>query len=180
MPMVMTFCSSLPISILWSSWTVATNGQYAGAVVFCIFMGWLRHALARVRQDFAIANAFGVRMPHDGVEASRALIGVDDSKGGDAVNAVAVGGRLTRFQALVAVRALQRRPWLVRIIDVVVFGALAAVGFLNMLIVMSFNAGLLIAVVGGEMLGVLTLEPVGGMSAGAPLSAGETAGRSCH
>ncbi len=152
-----------------------------GAIIFSAFMGWLRHALARLRSDLVAANA-----PLPGAalgDAADASAGMPlrDAEGGPAGSAGGRRGpRLTRWQAALACGALRRSHAALRAVDALVYAALATISFLNMLIAMTFNPGLLAAVVAGEVAGVLTLEPVGGLVRGEALSAAEAAGRGCH
>jgi hypothetical protein len=161
-----------------------TKGDYVGAVVFSIFMGWLRHALARLRQDVSFANRPGSIL-HQAAEPGTPGVEIPLSTY-TAVGSEEDGGRkrprarLNRWQSLLACSYLEQHGWLMRLVDVLLFGAVSVVGFLNMLIVMAFNPGLMMAVVGGEMLGVLTMEPLGGLVPGESLSAAEAAGRGCH
>lgn len=79
------------------------------------------------------------------------------------------------FVRLVGCGCLQRHYWLLRLIDVLFFCAVATLGYLNMLVVMTYNPGLMMAIVIGEGLGAMLLEPVGGS-----LAAEEASGGSCH
>jgi len=147
-------------------------------------MGWLRHALARLRQDVSIANRPG-SPPQQGAELGAPGLDLPLSAY-TAVGSEADGerkrprARLSRWQSLLACGYLKQHGWLMRLVDVLLFGAVSVVGFLNMLIVMAFNPGLMMAIIGGEMLGVLTMEPLGGLVPGESLSAAEAAGRGCH
>lgn len=71
---------------------------------------------------------------------------------------------------------LRRSPFFLRLADLFLYGAMATVAFLNMLVVMAYNPGLFMAVVAGEILGVLISEPLGGLSM--PGMSGDTT--SCH
>lgn len=88
--------------------------------------------------------------------------------------------KLTWLQSLLSFSLLRRSPTALRLADAAVFAAAAIVGFMNMLIVMAFNPGLMFAIVAGETLGVLTVEPLGGFVRGESLSAADAAGRGCH
>lgn len=196
----MYWCSALPIQLLWKSWTIEvrqgfsistervptsprspacscclttfvlqTNGEYAGAVIFCIFMGWLRHALGRLRVDLVKANSPAITCAAaDGADSS--LIG------GNGISRQ----KLTWLQSLLSFSLLRRSTAALRLVDAAAFAAAAIVGFMNMLVVMAFNPGLMFAIVGGETLGVLTVEPLGGFVRGESLSAADAAGRGCH
>jgi hypothetical protein len=161
-----------------------TRGDYVGAVVFSVFMGWLRHALARLRQDVGIANR-PCSQPHQSAEPGAPGLALPlssytaDGSEGDGERK-SPRARLNRWQSLLACGYLRQHWWLLRLVDALLFGAVSVVGFLNMLIVMAFNPGLMMSIVGGEMLGVLTTEPMGGLVPGESLSAAETAGRGCH
>jgi hypothetical protein len=79
------------------------------------------------------------------------------------------------FRRFVGCGLLQRHYWLLRLVDVLLFCATATMGYLNMLVVMTYNPGLMMAIVIGEGLGALLLDPIGGS-----LSAEDNAGGSCH
>lgn len=139
-------------------------------------MGWLRHAIGRLRGDLVAANA-----PLPGSEGcSTASTPLRDGEDGAATAPSPRRARLTRFQSALSCGLLRRSYTALRLADAAVYGLLAAVSLLNMLIAMSFNPGLFAAVVIGEVLGVLTLEPVGGLVRGESLSAADAAGRGCH
>lgn len=138
------------------------NKSYAGAVIASIFMGMLRHALGRLRADLVTANlqcCSSEEAPGHAYNASavhkEALITNGEKQQG--------AHGLTFFQRKLQTRVLQQNRWLLRLADALVFGAIVTVGFLNMLIVMAMNPGLMMSVVGGEMLGTLFFQPVGGV-----------------
>jgi hypothetical protein len=146
-------------------------------------MGFLRHVIIVLRQELAVANAPGAALmmmgggggkggAPGGQLSSSVGGGVSDGllNGDDyavRVPPAAVKAALPFFgqghmRRHLASRFLQRHRWALALVDVVVFGANSTLGFLNMLIVMTYNPGLMMAVVAGEMVGVLLLEVPGG------------------
>lgn len=196
-----------------------TSAQYAGAIIFSVCFGWLRHAFARLRQDVAIANNLSIAAAgsakdklSDSEIGGSSYLGLGSSatvsSGGSDSSSRAVPSavsqqhderqhhhqscsecpgnpanryrRLTRFQSWLVCGFLRRNYWALRLLDALIFGCVSTIGFLNMLVVMAFNPGLMMAIVGGEMLGVLTVEPLAGLQAGEPLSVSEIRGTGCH
>lgn len=60
------------------------------------------------------------------------------------------------------------------------FGAGHTLAFLNMLVVMTFNPGLMMAVVGGEMLGVALFESMPAALSAAAAGGAAAAELDCH
>jgi Ctr copper transporter family len=170
-----------------------TQAQYAGAVIFCICFGWLRHAFARLRQDVAVANNLALTNggkaklsdaeiggPSYGAVGAAAASAASPSSADNAcadncLSNQSRARRLTKLQTWLVCGFLRRHYWALRLLDTFLFGCVSVIGFFNMLVVMAYNPGLMMAIVGGEMLGVLTVEPVGGLHAADTVSDG-----SCH
>lgn len=90
------------------------------------------------------------------------------------------GGLHVRLQRALKFRFLQRTRWILVLADALLFAASATLGFLNMLITMTYNPGMLMAVVLGETIGVVTLENPGGLSAFGVMNEAESRDQSCH
>lgn len=103
---------------------VQTRGQYAGTIIACIILGFMRHAIAKFRHNLGRANV----------------------PGADVHSPMRMSFLANNYLAL-------------RVVDVLLFAAVAVVGFFNMLIVMTYNPGLFMAIVLGEMVGVFAFEP---------------------
>lgn len=177
-----------------------TSTQYYAALALCVAMGWLRHALVRVRQDLAAGNAgpgagigalaasehlpLQLQQPADPLLPRGGAGGLggkmsdaDDEDARPAFRrALPLRPLLPSCARLLACGPLQRAPWLLRVLDVALFGLCSLLGWLNMILVMSMNAGFLGSIVAGEMLGVLMFDAPGGASGfDAVVSAG-----ACH
>lgn len=133
--------------LLFCSWLVSDNGSYAWSFIVVMFMGLGRHILAFLRKEVAAANANVV----------------DDGTSEDLLPAKQT--RLTWIRRRLTVRFLQKYPIALKLVDALIFGANATLGFLNMLVVMTYNPGIMMAVVLGEVIGVLMLENPGGAAA---------------
>lgn len=137
-------------------------------------MGLFRHMIIVFRSELAIAN-YSCCPPIDGL--------LDDDDNNDTkttsrkgqnlglVTPLRLQGRLRRY---LFSPFLQRNSVLYAFVDCVIFGCNATLGFLNMLVVMTYNPGMMMAVIVGEMLGVLLFEIPGGCG---DL---ETRDQSCH
>ncbi len=130
-------------------------------------MGFARHLLASLRRNLALANPLtnGARRDSSSQDEEALLRGTggydaDSGKGGLAPSRIYVDAALQR---LLSSRFLRRFPFVLRVIDALIFGANVTLGFLNMLVVMSYNPGIMMAIVTGEVLGVLLLESPGGV-----------------
>ena len=129
-------------------------------------MGCIRHIFIVFRQELAIGN-FSCCPPMDGL--------LDDENDDDNKNTGTITrkgqnlGLVTplrlqgRLRKVLFSPFLQKHSILYAIIDMILFGINATLGFLNMLVVMTYNPGMMMAVVVGEMLGVLLFEIPGGV-----------------
>jgi hypothetical protein len=143
------------------------NGQYAGAIIASIILGFARHALARLRNEVRLANA-----PRNG--ASKNAV-----NGDGASTALLAAGQAPTSKSRFTVPFLQQSYLSLRILDMILFGIVATIGFFNMLIVMTYNPGLFVAIVAGEMLGVLFMEPPS-VAGTFGLPSNDETGHSCH
>lgn len=148
-----------------------TSSQYIVALLACALAGWFRHVLLALRRSLVLANrpltlvtaAGGSAI--NGGGAGSAIMPLIES-GAEEELAAHKGHKGRAASSLVrclACACFQRNRILLRLIDVLLFGAAFALGYLNMLAVMAMNGGIFAAVVAGEMIGVLTMEEPGGL-----------------
>jgi len=189
--MPMTFSTALPINVLFASWVVQTQQDMCVACVAVAALGMSRRALLLLRAELAAANA-GAPAPapddeDDGAGAGAGVgAGANDkpllahsragagARGGLLFSALrrALPAALRPRRSLLALAPLQRSPLALRLAVALTFALGSALGYLNMLVAMTFNPFLLAALVVGEAAGVLLLEPLPGAGAGA--------GDDCH
>lgn len=145
---------------------VDTWPKYAGACAGVIAMGLCRHLLAIVRQELGSANARNVKQSPKNSNASDAEQALMEGEGSaPAPAATIVRPPIRAFcRRRLGCSLLQRHYLLLKLADAVVFAANAVLGFCNMLVAMSFNPGLLVCVVLGEVMGVLITEAAGSPS----------------
>lgn len=129
-------------------WVAKDNGSLAWSCLVVAGMGFLRHLLALVRAEFALANSVYKK---DGKHDSLPLLGGNDAQ------------EEPFLRRALRVKAVANSPMLLRILDAFMFGVVAVLGFFNMLIAMTYNPALFIALIIGEMIGVITLEHPGGV-----------------
>jgi len=165
-----------------------TAGHYALAFLVAICMGLARHLLPPLRQQ--LKSRCARRTPP-------ATTVANPLNGGDATPHAAAAWRAGRSdqRLLRAGSPTPRAQLLLAVGDTLLYAATVTLGFLNMLVVMTYNPGLLMAVVLGETAGhVCTLycavRPPRGASGDAPVDAAavegatatdpETGASACH
>lgn len=158
-----------------------TTGQYVLAWFVCLAFGFARHAIARLRADLVAANvgpATPARIVASGGGKTSALLADTDDGATHGINggSSAAHGHVHSY---LTIGFLRRNYAALRLVDMLLFAVVATVGFLNMLLVMSYNPGIMMAIVAGEAIGVLALEPPGGLlhAVGA---GGDATGHNCH
>ena len=187
------FCNdftNMPIVPFFASWSVSTLPAFVALCAGAFVLGLARRALARLRTDFVAAAvlrgaAAAVAAPEededDGTAAS--LNGAADKmlllagagrRGGPATagggGGSALGPLLPSCSRRLAPLARVLPPALLRVTDALLFAAVATAGWLAMVLVMSMNAWLLVAVVAGEVTGTVLFEAPGGGRSGGSVS----------
>ena len=153
--MPMYFSTSLPINVLFSSWTITDAVSLSWSCLVVIGMGFLRHVLIAFRHALAEANSLTPRK-----KKREQLLNQDsddnDDRGDDG-NEKETRDYLLRLLTNSLLRRKQNR-WALRLIDGLIYFITSSLGFLNMLVAMTYNPYLLVSIVLGETIGVLLLE----------------------
>lgn len=130
---------------------VNTSGDYAWTFIVCVVMGFGRQLFGTLRHEVVAANLPGkAKLSSDG---SSGLL--DDISGSQKVANLWLRPYLSSA-------FLRQSPFALRSLDLLLFGASLVMSYLNMLVVMTYNPGLLMAMVMGEMAGIGVLQPIGG------------------
>jgi Ctr copper transporter family len=150
--MEMIFSSDLPVTILFAWWYVDTSTKYWLSFVVCVCMGLLRQLLLWIRTSLVSANSsYAVSKDED------SLLQEDDEKRSHEHESKSSS---SFFKS----SFLQKNRFALRLIDLILFASASTLSFLNMLVVMTYNPGLMMAIVLGETIGVGLLLPLGGIS----------------
>ena len=126
--------------------------------------GLARQFLLRLRKDLAETN-----LPAHSSSKKEALLH-DNGLNGDPATRAPAAGHPTPLLCLrdrVRSPCLSRNPVVLRLLDTLLVAAAVALSVLNMLVAMTYNPGLLAAVVAGEAIGACALFPIGGSDGGA-------------
>lgn len=133
-----------------------TPAQYALAFFVAVGMGMLRHLIPHWRQMYSASCR--------------------------AAAAASTSGEEHTAPILPKLHTVAASPLLAAAVDALLYAAAVLMGFLNMLVVMTYNPGLLAAVVIGEVAGLVTWSAAsrgrrgrgrGGEAATAPISHGD-------
>ena len=130
--------------------TVQDTASYTASLIGVFAMGLFRHVLSRLRLEFRLANR----------AASARGIGVGLLNAEEDVSKDARGGLALSHWSHAYLRSpvIAASPALRALCSGALVYALTLLGFLNMLVAMTYNPGLLAALVAGETLGAVWLE----------------------
>lgn len=158
MNMQMSFTWALPITVVFESWVVNDANDYAWTCAVVALMGVSRQLFSALRRELVAANH--VAKPRRPAGGDERLLGLSEGAG---------GGGAHWLRAWVHVGFLKRSPPLLRCADALLYFCALVLSYLNMLVAMTYNPGLLLAIVAGETVGMVALTPVaagGGGGAG--------------
>lgn len=128
------FDNVFPIGMPVSWWQVNSPSALPGACLGVAFLGLLRHLLPALRVEVFLANTLPAAST-----ALRSVSGDGQSllsdEGGLRGKARVFAPLTARLRPYLAASALRRSPLLLRLADALIFGAGAALGFFNMLVV---------------------------------------------
>jgi copper transporter 1 len=143
-PMQMYFHQRLDDIVLFRSWIPRSGGAYAGTIIAIIAFGMLSSFLKSAR------GRLDSRWVHDSLckanaaaaaAAAQSCCGSSDGSEGEDLHWIR--------------RTFRKHPWSQNSIRALLTGITLTLDYFNMLIVMTFNVGLFIAVVCGYVLGTL-------------------------
>ena len=118
-------------------------------------MGLFRHVLAWLRLEVRQANAAGTANP----TASRQPLAAGLNTDGDAASDFKDSRKPRSWtRRYLHCNAVASSPLLLTLVDALVFYPTTLLGFLNMLVAMTYNPGLLLTLVAGETVGVALLD----------------------
>jgi hypothetical protein len=122
-------------SLIFKSWVIHDTRSYVAALVGVFALGVARQALVTLRGALVGANSRGARRAAD-----------------DALLPAAGAGGGGKFARALRVEALAARPAALLAVETALFAAALGLAYINMLVAMVYDAGLLAALVGGEAL----------------------------
>ena len=144
--MGMVFCpTSFPFVLLSSSWVISSTAAYVAALAAVFLMGASRQLLSTARSRVVAANA--PYMKTFGGNSEPLLL-------------QGVGGGGARAVPWLACTCLRRSPLALLAVDTLLYAAAMALGYINMLVAMAYDAGLLVALVAGEACAYFALRVV--------------------
>jgi hypothetical protein len=149
MNMQMSFSWALPITVVFETWVVNDANDCAWTCAVVALMGFSRQFLSALRRELAAANV--VAKPRRPAGGDERLLGSSEGAG---------GGGAHWLRAWVHLGLLKRSPALLRTADAILFFCAMVLSYINMLVVMTYNPGLLLAIVAGETAGMLALTPM--------------------
>ena len=118
-------------------------------------MGLFRHVLAWLRLEVRQANAAGTANP----TASRQPLAAGLNTDGDAASDFKDSRKPRSWtRRYLHCNAVASSPLLLTLVDALLFYPTTLLGFLNMLVAMTYNPGLLLTLVAGETVGVALLD----------------------
>lgn len=133
--MSMVFCnpdfSGGGFSLLFKSWVIASPASYVGALAATVALGGCRQLLSALRAQVVAANDAGAG---GGASSEEALL-------------PSAGAGVGQWPASAYLR---RHPLALAALDTALYAGALLLGYINMLIAMAFDAGLLCAIVVGE------------------------------
>lgn len=179
MMMQMWFYQSCQATILFEDWTTSTCSQYAWSVVACILLGIGRQLLVAFKRGFrSWLDRRRKQLGLDGVEGKRItfpsdatapLVAAAAEEG--AVSLAGGSSSHSKCRSLQQAQApspgvagavadwIAATPVVISVIDGLFTTVTVAAAFLNMLITMTYNGGLFIAVCVGEGIGTVLFDP---------------------
>ena len=169
--MGMVFCSpnyaansGTGFSLLFSSWVISSRSSYVLALLGVAAMGALRQLAVALRRAVTAANRAGA------------------AGGGGGETAEGLLQQRKERRSPLACAALTASPRALIAADTVLFAAALALSYLNMLVAMAYDAGLLAALVAGEALtyGALRAASAGGGGGGGAVSGSTNDDAACH
>lgn len=171
MMMNMVFYSSCEATILVEGWMVSSCGPYLASLVAVLVLGILRQFCAALR---IVYRKWARRLPHGESSAllrSAAALELPPSMPGytsddtepcgcdDGVDKGKVGGVGKPGTAEPLWVSCTRSKRTILVVDGVLFFVSTALALLNMLVAMTYNVGLFLAVCLGEAIGVMLFSP---------------------
>ena len=154
--MPMYFTTNLPINVLFTSWVISDTLSLTWSCLAVIGMGFLRHLLIAFRHTLAEANSPILKR-----KKRDQLLNQDsddtDERGDELNESFFSRDYFLRLLSNSLLRRKQNR-WVLRLIDGLIYFLTSSLGFLNMLVAMTYNPYLLVAIVLGETIGVILLE----------------------
>ena len=154
--MQMYFTNALPVTILFDWWVASTPATYAASLFVVAGMGFLRRSLVWLQAWVAAAAAGGAGTGRVRSRTPPPVVGDCCSGEGPLLTAKQPDDDEMDDEPA-GRRAPAHRPLLL-LLDPVLFAASLALSYVNMLVTMTYNPGLLVAVVVGETVGVLLLK----------------------
>lgn len=154
--MPMYFTTNLPINVLFTSWVISDTLSLTWSCLAVIGMGFLRHLLIAFRHTLAEANS-----PIPKRKKREQLLNQDSDDTDERVDELNESFFSRDYFLRLLSNSLLRRKqnrWVLRLIDGLIYFLTSSLGFLNMLVAMTYNPYLLVAIVLGETIGVILLE----------------------
>jgi len=174
--MMMWFETGKETVILFESWSTTTTTQYALSCIAIMFFGIAHHLTITLRALHNANTRIARRLlgkVKGGLLENRAGASVQEDAGGACEHCAEVEEVPPFLFCMPA--DLYRAPYVAEALDALFYGIALTLAYFNMLIAMTYNVGLFISVVVGEMIGHFIFN---GVLKGSESNA--TKGTSCH
>jgi hypothetical protein len=129
-------------SLLFKSWVISTKRSYYCALLGVFAMGLLRQWIVSLRVNLVTANAPSRRYPKPALFRAN----------GESVNDLLLSSGAARGAPprLLRSAAFSQSPWLLLCVECALLFFALGLSYLNMLVAMTYDAGLISALVAGE------------------------------